>query len=198
MDLSSLFLFSIEAMKRNSIIVLPSKERLHKLRFLQKLGCQKPCWDQASLVNKQIVSVVDLASGGSANKGSTLSSPNISKKSTVKYFGSSLKLFQVSWQGSGFPPAAPAVQPAPSAQSNATATPRLPDPFRSGKILRTNGASKTLGFSFLLDPMLNDIYHNENNGDETLNNNFFEGFQVMSGSIIENVYSSQGSIFHFY
>ena len=30
---------------------------LHKLRFLQKLGCQKPCWDQArlsSLVNKQV------------------------------------------------------------------------------------------------------------------------------------------------
>ena len=31
--------------------------RLHKLCFLQKLGCQKLCWDQArlsSLVNKQI------------------------------------------------------------------------------------------------------------------------------------------------
>ena len=26
------------------------KERPHKLRFLQKLGCQKPCWDQARLL----------------------------------------------------------------------------------------------------------------------------------------------------
>ena len=26
------------------------KQRLHKLRFLQKLGCQKPCWDQARLL----------------------------------------------------------------------------------------------------------------------------------------------------
>ena len=36
----------------------PHKKRLHKLRFLQKLGCQKPCWDQvrlSSLVNKQVV-----------------------------------------------------------------------------------------------------------------------------------------------
>ena len=36
-------------------LLLPSQQRLHKLRFLQKLGCQKPCWDQArlsSLVNK--------------------------------------------------------------------------------------------------------------------------------------------------
>ena len=24
------------------------------LQFLQKLGCQKPCWDQARLVNKQV------------------------------------------------------------------------------------------------------------------------------------------------
>ena len=50
--------FSIEAMKRNPIVVLPSKQMLHKLQFLQKLGCQKPCWDQArlsSLVNKQVV-----------------------------------------------------------------------------------------------------------------------------------------------
>ena len=124
------------------------------------------------------VTVADLASGGSSTKGLTPSSPNIRKKSTVKYFGYSIKLFQASWQGSGSPPAAPVVQPAPPVEPNATKTPQLPDPFRSGKILRTNGASKTLGFSFLLDPMLNDIYHNENNGDETLNNNFFEGFQV--------------------
>ena len=41
---------------------------------------------------------------------------------------------------------------------------------------RTNGASKHLGFSFLLDPLLNDIYHNTQ-GD-SLRNNFFEGFQV--------------------
>ena len=57
MALPSLFFFYIEAMKRNSILVLPSKQRLHKLCFLQKLGCQKPCWDQtrlSSLVNKQV------------------------------------------------------------------------------------------------------------------------------------------------
>ena len=40
---------SIEAMKRNYIIYLPSKQSFHRLRFLQKLGCQKPCWDQARL-----------------------------------------------------------------------------------------------------------------------------------------------------
>ena len=49
MDLSSLFLFSIEAMERNFTLDFPSKQRLHKLRFLQKVGCQKPCWDQARL-----------------------------------------------------------------------------------------------------------------------------------------------------
>ena len=41
----------------NPTFVLPSKQRLHKLCFLRKLGCQKPCWDQArlsSLVNKQV------------------------------------------------------------------------------------------------------------------------------------------------
>ena len=48
-DLSPLFLFAIEAMQRNFILVLPSKQRLHKLRFLRKTGCQKPCWDQARL-----------------------------------------------------------------------------------------------------------------------------------------------------
>ena len=34
----------------------PSQQRLLKLRFLQKLGCQNPCWDLArlsSLVNRQ-------------------------------------------------------------------------------------------------------------------------------------------------
>ena len=43
-------------------LVLSSQQRLHKLCFLQKLGCQKTgceklCWDQArlsSLVNKQV------------------------------------------------------------------------------------------------------------------------------------------------
>ena len=83
------------------------------------------------------VSVVDLASCGSATKGvfPALSSPNISKKSTVRYVGSSLKLLQASWQGSGYPPAAPVVQPAPPAEANATKTPQLHEPFRSGKIL---------------------------------------------------------------
>jgi hypothetical protein len=52
------------------------------------------------------------------------------------------------------------------------------DPFEYRRILRTNGASKHLGFSFLLDPMLNDIYKNEKG--EELNSNFFQGFQVMS------------------
>ena len=58
LDLSSVFFFFIEAMKRNSFLLLPSKQRLHKLRFLQKLGCQKLCLDQArlsGLVNKQVV-----------------------------------------------------------------------------------------------------------------------------------------------
>ena len=35
----------------------PSKQRLQKLRFLQKLGCKKPCLDQArlsSLVNIKV------------------------------------------------------------------------------------------------------------------------------------------------
>ena len=64
MDLPSLFFFSIEAMKRNSFLVLPSKQRLNKLHFLQKLGCQKPCWDQArlsSLVNKQVGGISDVS-----------------------------------------------------------------------------------------------------------------------------------------
>ena len=44
--------------KENHHNISPLKKRLHKLRFLQKLGCQTPCWDQArlsSLVNKQVV-----------------------------------------------------------------------------------------------------------------------------------------------
>ena len=48
MNLFSLFFFSIKVMKTISISVLPLKQRLHKLCFLQKPGCQKPCWDQAA------------------------------------------------------------------------------------------------------------------------------------------------------
>ena len=56
MDLSPLFPFSIQALQKNSTLDLPAKQRLQILRFLQKLGCQKPCWHQArvsSLVIKQ-------------------------------------------------------------------------------------------------------------------------------------------------
>ena len=49
MNMHSLFFFFIEAMKRNFIIALPSKQWLHRLLFLQKQGCQKPYWDQARL-----------------------------------------------------------------------------------------------------------------------------------------------------
>ena len=57
MDLFPLVLFFIQAMLRFSTLVLPSKQRLHNLRILPKVGFQKPCWDQArlsSLVNKQV------------------------------------------------------------------------------------------------------------------------------------------------
>ena len=40
-----------------SHLSFPTQQRLHKLRFLKKLGCQKPCWDMATLsnlVNKQV------------------------------------------------------------------------------------------------------------------------------------------------
>ena len=40
-DLSPLFLFSMQSMQRNTTSVLPLQQRLHKLHFLQKLGCQK-------------------------------------------------------------------------------------------------------------------------------------------------------------
>jgi hypothetical protein len=36
----------MKARQRITTSVLPSQQRLHKLRFLQKLGCQKPCWDK--------------------------------------------------------------------------------------------------------------------------------------------------------
>ena len=34
-----------EALNRSTTQFTQSKQRLPKLRFLQKLGCQKPCWD---------------------------------------------------------------------------------------------------------------------------------------------------------
>ena len=49
------FLHAINSNKPH--LLLPSQQRLHELHFMQKLGCQKPCWDQArlsSLVNKQV------------------------------------------------------------------------------------------------------------------------------------------------
>ena len=61
MDLSSLFFFSIEAMKRNSFLVLPSKQRLHKLRFCRNWAVRNPAGtrlDSARLVNKQVGWVV--------------------------------------------------------------------------------------------------------------------------------------------
>ena len=63
MVLSPLFFSTLNAMKRNDTSVLPSQQRLHKLRFLQKQGCQKPCWDQvrlSRLVNKQVGQEVEL------------------------------------------------------------------------------------------------------------------------------------------
>ena len=56
-SLSKHFLSSRKSMKRTTTIYPPSKQRLHREHFLQKRGCQKPCWDQArlsSLVNKQV------------------------------------------------------------------------------------------------------------------------------------------------
>ena len=44
------------AMQRIRNLVCITQQRLYELCFLQKLSCQKPCWDQAklsSLVNKQ-------------------------------------------------------------------------------------------------------------------------------------------------
>ena len=57
MDMPQLYNFFMRSILRESTLVLPSQQRLHKLSFLQKLGCQKACWDQArlsSLVNKQV------------------------------------------------------------------------------------------------------------------------------------------------
>ena len=44
-----LSLSSRKAVNRSTTQFPQSKQRLHKLCFLQKLGCQKPCWDQARL-----------------------------------------------------------------------------------------------------------------------------------------------------
>jgi hypothetical protein len=49
MDSSQRFFFSIKAMQIIFTLDVASKQRLHKLRFLKKVGCQKPCWDQAIL-----------------------------------------------------------------------------------------------------------------------------------------------------
>ena len=52
----STFLFLHASNKEKPNLLLPSQQRLYKLPFLKKLGCQTPCWDQArlsSLVNKQ-------------------------------------------------------------------------------------------------------------------------------------------------
>ena len=43
------FSFFKQALQRNTTSLLPSQQRLHKLCFLQKQACQKPCWDQARL-----------------------------------------------------------------------------------------------------------------------------------------------------
>ena len=43
----------------------PSKQSLHNSQLLQKLSCQKPCWDEArlfSLVNEQVGSDVAVVS----------------------------------------------------------------------------------------------------------------------------------------
>ena len=48
--------FSVNAIKRTPPCFPPSKQRVHKSHFLQKLSCQKPYWDKArlsSLVDKQ-------------------------------------------------------------------------------------------------------------------------------------------------
>ena len=54
---STLSLSSMRAMQVSPTLVPQSQQRLHNLQFLQKVGVQKLCWDQArlsSLVNKQV------------------------------------------------------------------------------------------------------------------------------------------------
>ena len=66
---------SRKAIKRGTTLVPQSKQRLHKLCFLQKLGRPKPCWDQAglsSLVNKQVASGLASFSSGLALLASSI------------------------------------------------------------------------------------------------------------------------------
>ena len=76
-------------MQRSPTLFPPSQQRLHKLQFLKKLGCQKPYWDQAtlsSLVNKQVVEI-----------RSSCLSPNLATVhySTLQYLEGSEGLLQV-------------------------------------------------------------------------------------------------------
>ena len=63
--LPSFFTLSLsprKSMQRSTTLFPPSKQRLHKSLFLQKLSFPKRYWDQArlsSLVNKQVVSSLD-------------------------------------------------------------------------------------------------------------------------------------------
>ena len=53
---SILFLIASKSIKRSTTLFPPSKLRLHKSQFWQKLSGQKPVWDEgtlSSLVNKQ-------------------------------------------------------------------------------------------------------------------------------------------------
>ena len=48
--------YSIQAMQRSPTLMSPPQKGFLNPWFLQNMGCQKPCWDQAtvsSLVNKQ-------------------------------------------------------------------------------------------------------------------------------------------------
>ena len=57
-------LSSRKAMKMSIMLYPPSKQRLHRSQFLQKLSRQKPCRDQARLiclVNKQVGSAAPVA-----------------------------------------------------------------------------------------------------------------------------------------
>ena len=47
-------LFSRKTLKRGINQSPLKKEKLHKLRFLQNLGCQEPCLDSSSMENKQV------------------------------------------------------------------------------------------------------------------------------------------------
>ena len=92
------FLYASDAEKIH--LLHPSQQRLHKLRFLQKLGCQKPCWDQArlsSLVNKQVA--IGIGSLGWA-KGRVKKKENyplfVDKRLTPPHIVSSKKFHKIS------------------------------------------------------------------------------------------------------